>query len=99
MDIEVTKDYFDNPEYVKLTVKQNYKDLEKLNNDLRWQYDNRIAVAGKGLLNPQCDRYFVINSGVIGQTDVTSMHIRNSFGQDTGKYRYIQHAGADYWIK
>lgn len=96
---DITKQYYEDENYVKLTVKQNYKDISELNHDLRWQYDNRIAVAGFGMLNPECDRFFKINGGLIGQTDYTNYSIRNGQGIDTGDYRYVKYAGADCWIK
>ena len=96
---DITNQYFENDNFVKVTVKQNYKDISKLNHDLRWQYDNRISVAGWGMLNPECERFFVINSGVIGQTDYTNYSIRNGEGIDTGDYRYIKHSGGQYFVK
>lgn len=95
----ITNQYYEDENFVKLTVKQNYKDIEKLNHELRWQYDNRIAVAGFGMLNPECDRYFKVNSGIIGQTDIMTLSIRNGEGIDTGDYRFVKYAGADNWIK
>ena len=95
---DITNQYYDNQNFVKCSVKQNYRDISQLNPDLRWKYDNRIAVAGWGMLNPSCDRYFRINACTIGYTDYGTYSIRKD-GFDTGDYRNVRYAGAQYWIK
>lgn len=95
----ITNQYYEDENFVRVTVKQNYKDISELNHDLRWQYDNRIAVAGWGMLNPVCDRYFKVNAGTIAYTDHGNYTIRNGEGIDTDDYRNVKYAGADYWVK
>jgi len=73
---DVTSNYYTNENYVKNEIKCTYKDISVLNNELRWQYDNRIAVPGWGMLNPEFGYNFVIKSGVIGYTDWLPVRIR-----------------------
>ena len=96
-DIDITIQYFENEDYVKVETKQNYRDVSKYNYDIRWQYDNRIAVGGFGMLNPTCDRNFVINSGIIGWTDFVPMRKRID-NEDTNEVRNIRYNGSDNWI-
>ena len=96
---DVTNKYFQQDDFVKLSVKQNYRDISKLNYDLRWQMDNRISVADRGMLNPTCDRYFVINSGVIGQTDAYGpIKVNHYLEEQKEEYRNVKISGKDYWI-
>ena len=95
---DVTNKYFQQEDFVKCSVKQNYKDISQMNLDLRWQYDNRISVADRGMLNPTCDRYFVINSGVIGQTDAYGPIKVNKHLEESEESRNVKYSGKDYWI-
>lgn len=96
-DIDITNQYYSQENNIKVVVKQNYKDVSKYNDDIRWQYDNRIAVGGFGMLNPSCDRNFVINSGMICATDFIPMR-KNVDREDTNQIRYVRYNGSDNWI-
>lgn len=86
--------YSTSEKYVKGTVSMNEKSLSVIANmdiDMRWKYDNRIAVAGWGMVNWQFNQNFRINGGAINEVDDTPITIWKD-GEIIGR-RYISHNG------
>ena len=64
--------YSTSEKYVKGTVSMNEKSLSVIANmdiDMRWKYDNRIAVPGWGMMNWGFNQNFRVNGGSINETD------------------------------
>lgn len=62
------------------------------NMKMRFENDNRIPIAGKGMVNFGFDQNFRINGGMINGTDDYVLKIVKD-GEQTGNYRYISHNG------
>ena len=84
----ITKDYINNPDYIKNEIKLSV-------GNYNWETDTRVPIAGWGVVNPTFSRYFVIGSGVIGNTDSVALTVRKD-GEDTGEYRLVNYAGSDW---
>ena len=60
-----------------------------------WNDDNRIPIAGIGMVNFGFNRNFVFNGGVIGNTDEVVM-VQIVDNQENEIIRYVPDAGGDF---
>jgi len=84
--------YTTSTQMIKGTVHCNQYTVNQLKNmdmDLRWKFDNRVLMPGKGYVNYGFNQYFVQNGGAINQTDDKVITIRKDNAEtDTRYFKY-----------
>lgn len=92
MSIIQTKVYMNSKAVPAVDASKEVKD------SYTWNDDNRIPIAGLGMVNFGFNRNFVFNGGVIGNTDEVVL-VQIVDNKTNGTLRYLPNAGGDFQLE